>query len=71
MKKQKTNSELPDDLNPEYMFSITPSELLIQIAIGKIDAIDYARKELAARGTGKNGVWVGFKEAERQWDVRK
>lgn len=71
MKKEKTNTELPDELNPDFMFSITSSELLVQVATGKIDAIDYARKELAARGTGKAGVWVGFKEAARQWEVRK
>lgn len=71
MKKEKTKTELPDDLNPDYMFSITSSELLLQIATGKIDAVDYAKKELANRGTGKAGVWVGFKEAEKQWEVRK
>ena len=71
MKKEKTRTELPDDHNPDYMFSITASELLIQIATGEIDAVDYAKKELANRGTGKAGVWVGFKEAARQWEVQK
>ena len=70
MKTEKVE-ELPDDLNPVYMFSLTQTELLVQIATGKIDAVDYARAELANRGIGKNGVWVGFKEAERQWEVVK
>ena len=70
MKTEKV-AELPDDLNPKFIFCNTATELLLQIATGKIDAVDYARKELAARGTGKNGEWVGFKEAERQWEVKK
>ena len=70
MKTEKV-AELPDDLNPQFMFSITASELLLQIATGKIDTMDFARRELAARGTGKSGSWVGFKEAERQWEVVK
>ena len=70
MKTEKVE-ELPDDKNPDYMFSITASELLIQIATGKIDAIDYAKAELAARGIGKTGVWIGFKEAAKQWEVKK
>ena len=63
--------ELSDDLNPEYMFNMTATEILLQIAKGKIDAVDYAKKQLSNRGIGKSGVWVGFSEAAKQWEVRK
>ena len=71
VKTEKEIAELPDDQNPVYMFSITPTELLVQIATRKIDTVDYARAELANRGIGKNGVWVGFKESAKQWEVGK
>ena len=70
MKTEKVE-ELSDDLNPKFMFSNTATELLVEIAIGKIDAIDYAKAELSARGIGKAGVWVGFREAKKQWEVLK
>lgn len=67
MKKEKELAELPDDQNPVYIFSLTSTELLLQISDGEIDAVDYARAEISNRGIGKNGVWVGFREAKRQW----
>ena len=66
----KVKQELPDELNPDYMFSMTTTVLLVEIASGKLNAIDYARKELANRGIGLAGIWVGFKDAERQWKLR-
>ena len=70
MKTEKVE-ELPDDLNPKFMFCNTATELLLEIAKEKLDAIDYAKAELAARGIGKAGVWIGFREASRLWEVRK
>ena len=71
MKTDKEIGELPDDLNPKYMFNMTATTILVDIACGKIDAVDYARTQLANRGIGKSGVWVGFAEAAKQWEVRK
>lgn len=66
----KVKQELPDELNPDYMFSMTATTLLVQIANGEIDPLDYIKHELANRGIGKNGKWVGFKEAAKQWEVK-
>ena len=71
MKTEKEIAELPDDLNPKYMFNMTATTILVDIASGKIDAVDYARTQLANRGIGKSGVWVGFAEAAKQWEVQK
>lgn len=71
MKTEKETQELSDDLNPKYMFNMTATTILVDIASGKIDAVDYARTQLANRGIGKSGVWVGFAEAAKQWEVRK
>ena len=70
MKTEKL-AELPDDLNPKFIFCNTATELLLEIAKEKLDAIDHAKAELAARGIGKAGVWVGFREAKKQWEVVK
>lgn len=63
--------ELPDDLNPDYIFSMTATSLLVQIACGEIDPLDHVMMELASRGIGKNGKWIGFKEAAKEWKVKK
>lgn len=71
MQTEKVTDELPDDMNPKFIFSNTTTELLLQIATGKIDAVDFARRELAARGIGKSGFWIGFRESAKQWEIRK
>lgn len=53
-----TNS---DELNPEFLFRLTYTELLVKIASGEIDAKDYAQKELKNRGLDSDGKWVGFR----------
>jgi len=63
------NEELPDDLNPELMFQLTHRELLLQALRGEIDLLALARREMADRGLGKNGEWVGFKKADKIWEV--
>lgn len=52
------SEELPDDLNPIYLFSTTHKQLLLDIANGKIDARELARRELEARGINNKGVFV-------------
>lgn len=71
MKTKNQEEAVSDDLNPQFIFSMTATELLLKIASGKIDAIDFARKELSNRGIGKSGVWIGFSEAAKQWEVKR
>lgn len=58
-------TELPDDLNPEYVFSTTATQLLCRAARGEIDLEQIARDTLAHRGLDHEGKWVGFEAAER------
>lgn len=51
---------IPDDLNPEYLFSTVANELLSKIVKGEIDPVEIARKTLRGRGLDDNGEWVGF-----------
>ena len=46
----KERVELPDDLNPEFLFSLTHSALLVDIAKERIDPVALAKKALANRG---------------------
>lgn len=62
---------MKDDENPQFIFSTTNTELLLQIANDKLDAAYLAIKELINRGIGKNGTWSGFSEAAKQWLVHE
>jgi hypothetical protein len=42
---------------------IAKTKVLLAIARGEIDLNRIAREELAARGLGLNGEWVGFQKA--------
>lgn len=53
-------TELPDELNPRYLFSLTATKLLVQIVINEIDAKQLAKQELQNRGLNSEGNWVGF-----------
>lgn len=53
-----------DDLNPQYMFSTTASQLLSEALKGEFDINYLIRKELANRGQDKNGKWIGFGKAK-------
>jgi len=63
------NGTLPDDLNPLFVFQMTHTDLLVAIAAGNLDAVQLAREELAKRGLGKAGTWVGFDHAEAEWGL--
>jgi hypothetical protein len=54
-----------DETLPEYLFSITHTDLLLAIAGGLIDPVAIARRTLADRGLDQDGQWVGFEEAAR------
>ena len=56
------NGTLSDDENPIFAFSQISSAMLADILSGKLDAMDLARRELAARGQNEKGIWVGFKK---------
>lgn len=58
-----------DEQNPQYLYSTTHIKLLTQIAKGKIDANKLAKAEMANRGMGKSGKWVGFDKAKKEWGV--
>ena len=62
----KHSEKLPDDLNPEYIFSTTDASLLVNAINGKIDLNIIAIKELANRGLNQNGKWIGFTKAEEE-----
>ncbi len=52
--------ELPDELNPQHLFSLTATDLLVKILNGAVDAAGQARQELRNRGLDDNGNWIGF-----------
>lgn len=66
-----TQQELPDDLNPQYLFSGVANVLLIQIVKGEIDPVLIAKQELANRGWGLNNEWIGFDEANKLYGLDK
>jgi len=58
-------NELSDEENPNYMFSLTATSILTDIANGHIDPVRFAKQELANRGLDENGEWVGFEKAKK------
>lgn len=69
-KKGFTPSNDSDEFNPQFLFNMTAGELLVAIAKGELDAVELAKKELANRGTGINGFWVGFDNAKKEWKLK-
>ena len=63
--------KISDELNQEFLFSNTHNELLVKIALGKIDAVKVAKETLASRGVGINGKWVGFDRARQEWGLQQ
>lgn len=57
-----TPSNDNDENNPDYIFSLTPNELLGAIVRGEIDTVELAKKTLENRGYDEKGNWVGFKK---------
>jgi len=50
---------------------IAETKVLAAIARGEIDLNRIAREELAARGLGLNGKWVGFEKARKIYGLSK
>jgi hypothetical protein len=47
-----------------------PSKDLLLLARGHVDARRLMKEEMASRGLGKNGEWVGFEQAAKVWGVK-
>jgi hypothetical protein len=60
-KQTYTPSSASDDKQPQYLFSLTDTELLSAIVKKQINPVDLAKKELSQRGLDINGKWIGFK----------
>jgi len=59
-----------DETNPKFMFQIIHTNLVKAVALGRLDAQELAKREMVNRGLGKNGKWVGFEQAAKEWRVR-
>lgn len=68
---ENNNENLPDELNPKFIFSLTHTDLLVKVIRGEIDLLALVRSELANRGLDRDGKWVGFDEAKRIHSARK
>lgn len=49
------------------VLQVASTRLLVAAALGKIDLNALARTELASRGIGTEGRWVGFNRATKDW----
>jgi hypothetical protein len=58
-----------DAENPQFIFSMTDTQLLIDVIKGTIDINQLAKIELANRGLNMDGAWVGFKQAREELEV--
>lgn len=65
---KKEIDELPDELNPDLMFNMTASELLVKAVKGEIDIQKLVKKELVARGIDDQRNWIGFDKAKQYWE---
>lgn len=61
----------PDDVNPRYLFTQTPTALLIEALRGDFDLKALIRVELANRGQDEKGNWVGFEQAAKIHKIKK
>jgi len=52
-----------DELNPQFLFQLIHTELLVRCAGGDFDLLQMAKDELALRGLDFNGKWIGFKKS--------
>ena len=58
---------MPDEENPVFIFNGTNKDLLLDIANGRLDAVQLARIQLRERGFNiETGKWVGWK-TQRQF----
>ena len=60
-----------DDINPKFIFSQTPTALLVEALRGDFDLKQLIRRELANRGLNNEGNWVGFDKAAQIHKIKK
>lgn len=53
---------IPNELDEQFLYNLTATELLVKIANGEIDAKKLAEEQLKNRGLNNQGVWVGFRQ---------
>jgi len=63
MEKKTGYSAGPFSVDEIGFIQIADAKVLAAVARGKIDLNRIAREELAARGLGLHGEWVGFQKA--------
>jgi|GEM_PF-831218 len=63
------NGTIPDAKNPLACAQTFHTDLLVKIAGHCFDMVTLARYELKSRGLNEEGMWVGFKDAERIFDA--
>ncbi len=52
--------DMNDEVNPDFIFQSTATELLVKAVRGEIDIHELAWQELRSRGLDHNGKWIGF-----------
>jgi len=65
MVKKDGYSAGPFSLDEIGFIQIADAKVLAAVARGEIDLNRIAREELASRGLGLNGEWVGFERAQK------
>jgi len=63
MEKKSGYSAGPFTVDEIGFIQTAPTKVLAAVARGEIDLNRIAREELAARGLGLHGEWVGFQKA--------
>jgi hypothetical protein len=69
--EQKINTylnEVSDENNPNLIFQTIGTEIILKIALKKIDIIQISKNELISRGIDKKGKWVGPEKAKKVWN---
>jgi len=61
--KESGYSAGPFSVDEIGFIQIAPAKVLAAVARGEIDLNRLAREELASRGLGLHGEWVGFQKA--------
>ena len=63
--KESRYSAGPFSVDEIGFIQIAPAKVLATVARGEIDLNRIAREELASRGLGLHGEWVGFERARK------
>lgn len=59
----QSTTNIPDGLNPIFLFNTIHTDLLLKIVSGGINPKALAKQELDNRGLDHNtGKWIGFKK---------